>query len=98
MASKFRNAGQTCVCANRVLVQSLVIHDAFVEKLAAKVKALKVGDGFEAGVTIGPLINAAATAKVAEHLADALAQGAAPSSAADRRQTPSTPTASSPRP
>ena len=75
MVSKFRNAGQTCVCANRIYVQSGV-HDVFVEKLAAAVRALKVGDGREPGVTIGPLINAAANAKVAEHLSDALAKGA----------------------
>jgi succinate-semialdehyde dehydrogenase / glutarate-semialdehyde dehydrogenase len=75
MASKFRNAGQTCVSANRVLVQS-GIHDAFVAKLSSAVAALKVGDGMSAGANIGPLINAAATAKVAAHLEDALAQGA----------------------
>jgi len=75
MASKFRNAGQTCVCANRILVQAGV-HDAFVEKLASAVRALKVGDGRGPGVTIGPLINAAAVAKVADHLRDALDQGA----------------------
>jgi succinate-semialdehyde dehydrogenase/glutarate-semialdehyde dehydrogenase len=93
MASKFRNAGQTCVCANRILVQS-GIHDAFVERLSAAVRGLKVGDGLEPGVTIGPLINAAATAKVAEHLQDALAHGASvaataqASGAADRFSTP----------
>lgn len=75
MASKFRNAGQTCVCANRLLVQD-GIHDRFVEKLGEAVRALRVGDGREAGVTIGPLINAAATRKVADHVADALAKGA----------------------
>lgn len=75
MASKFRNAGQTCVCANRILVQS-GIHDAFVAKLGDAVRALKVGDGRAAGTTIGPLINDAATAKVGEHVADALAKGA----------------------
>jgi succinate-semialdehyde dehydrogenase/glutarate-semialdehyde dehydrogenase len=75
MASKFRNAGQTCVCANRILVQAGV-HDAFVEKLGAAVRALKVGHGHEADVTIGPLINAAAVEKVGAHLEDALAQGA----------------------
>ena len=75
MASKFRNAGQTCVCANRVLVQS-GIHDRFVEALVTAVQRLKVGDGLQSDVTIGPLINAAAVAKVKEHVADALAKGA----------------------
>jgi len=71
---KFRNAGQTCVCANRIYVQSGV-YDAFAEKLAIAVSALKLGDGFAEGVTIGPLINADAVAKVADHLADAKAKG-----------------------
>lgn len=75
MASKFRNAGQTCVCANRILVQD-GIRDAFVAKLGEAVRALHVGNGFEDGVTIGPLINAAATAKVREHVEDALSHGA----------------------
>jgi succinate-semialdehyde dehydrogenase/glutarate-semialdehyde dehydrogenase len=75
MASKYRNAGQTCVCANRLLVQDGV-YDAFAEKLAAAVKKLQVGDGAETGVTIGPLINRAAVAKVQEHIDDALARGA----------------------
>jgi len=74
LASKFRNAGQTCVCANRFYVQA-GIHDAFVDKLAARVRALKVGAGTEAGVDVGPLINAAAVEKVATHVADALAKG-----------------------
>jgi succinate-semialdehyde dehydrogenase/glutarate-semialdehyde dehydrogenase len=74
MASKYRNAGQTCVCANRLLVQDGV-YDAFATKLAAAVKALKVGDGFGDGVTTGPLINAKAIHKVEEHVADALAKG-----------------------
>ncbi len=74
MASKYRNAGQTCVCANRIYVQSSV-YDQFVEKFAAKVKTLKVGNGFEAGVTTGPLIEEAAVAKVARHVADAIAKG-----------------------
>lgn len=74
MASKFRNAGQTCVCANRILVQEGV-HDAFVEKLAAKVKALKVGDGLEPGTDIGPMIEPKALDKVEDHINDALAQG-----------------------
>ncbi|MDE1925958.1 MAG: NAD-dependent succinate-semialdehyde dehydrogenase [Burkholderiales bacterium] len=75
MASKYRNAGQTCVCANRFYVQAGV-HDAFVDKLAAKIGALRVGNGFEAGVTLGPLIDDAALAKVEAHVADALAKGA----------------------
>jgi len=75
MLSKYRNAGQTCVCANRLLVQDGV-YDAFVEKLAAKVKALKVGNGTESGVTTGPLIDENAVAKVEEHVSDAIAKGA----------------------
>ena len=75
MISKYRNAGQTCVCANRILVQDKV-YDAFAAKLAEKVKALKVGAGTEAGVTIGPLIDDKAVAKVEEHVQDALAKGA----------------------
>lgn len=74
IASKYRNAGQTCVCANRLYVQDGV-YDVFVEKLAAKVKALKVGNGFEAGVLQGPLIEDAAVAKVQRHVDDALAKG-----------------------
>ena len=74
MASKFRNAGQTCVCANRFLVQS-GIHDAFVARLAERVGALRVGHGLEQGTQIGPLINAAAVDKVAQHVADALGAG-----------------------
>lgn len=75
LASKFRNAGQTCVCANRILVQDGV-YDAFAEKLTAAVKGLKVGPGTESGVTVGPLINEAALKKVEEHVADALEHGA----------------------
>ncbi|MBV8620955.1 MAG: NAD-dependent succinate-semialdehyde dehydrogenase [Curvibacter sp.] len=75
IASKYRNAGQTCVCANRLYVQDGV-YDAFVEKFAAKVKTLKVGNGFEDGVTQGPLIEDAAVQKVERHIADALAKGA----------------------
>ncbi|MDB5455829.1 MAG: NAD-dependent succinate-semialdehyde dehydrogenase [Caulobacter sp.] len=75
VASKFRNSGQTCVCTNRFYVQASV-HDAYVEKLVAAVAALKVGNGLEAGVQIGPLINEAAVRKVEEHIADALALGA----------------------
>jgi succinate-semialdehyde dehydrogenase/glutarate-semialdehyde dehydrogenase len=76
IASKFRNTGQTCVCANRLLVQD-GIHDAFVERLSEAVRALAVGNGFDEGVEQGPLIDDAAVAKVEEHIADALAQGAA---------------------
>ena len=74
MASKYRNAGQTCVCANRFYVQDGV-YDAFVAKFTAKVKALKVGNGFEDGVMQGPLIEDAAVAKVVRHVADAVAKG-----------------------
>jgi succinate-semialdehyde dehydrogenase/glutarate-semialdehyde dehydrogenase len=74
MASKFRNAGQTCVCANRILVQAGV-YDRFLERLEARVRALKVGDGLDPSVDIGPLINASAVDKVQDHLADALRQG-----------------------
>jgi succinate-semialdehyde dehydrogenase / glutarate-semialdehyde dehydrogenase len=74
LASKYRNAGQTCVCANRLYVQSGV-YDAFVQKLADKTRGLKVGNGFEAGVSIGPLIEDAAMDKVARHVQDALAKG-----------------------
>ena len=75
MASKYRNTGQTCVCANRILVQDGV-YDAFAAKLQTAVEALKVGPGMEPGVTQGPLINAEAVAKVEEHIADALSRGA----------------------
>jgi succinate-semialdehyde dehydrogenase/glutarate-semialdehyde dehydrogenase len=75
MVSKYRNAGQTCVCANRFLVQESV-QNAFAEKLAAAVAALKVGAGTEEGVTQGPLIDGPALAKVEELLADAVAGGA----------------------
>jgi succinate-semialdehyde dehydrogenase/glutarate-semialdehyde dehydrogenase len=74
MASKFRNAGQTCVCANRIYVQESVAA-AFAEKLAAKAKGLKLGRGTEAGVTMGPLIDERAVAKMEEHVADVLEQG-----------------------
>ncbi|MBB3915984.1 NAD-dependent succinate-semialdehyde dehydrogenase [Rhizobium fabae] len=76
IASKFRNGGQTCVCANRILVQTGV-YDAFAEKLAARVDRMKVGPGTEAGVAIGPMINEAAIAKIDRHVEDALAKGAA---------------------
>jgi succinate-semialdehyde dehydrogenase/glutarate-semialdehyde dehydrogenase len=75
IASKFRNAGQTCVCANRILVQD-GIYDAFAKKLADAMGKLKVGNGAETGVSIGPLINPAAVKKVKEHIEDALAKGA----------------------
>ena len=75
MASKFRNTGQTCVCANRIYVQAGV-HDAFAGKLAARVAAMKVGDGLAGPTDQGPLIDARAIAKVERHVADALAGGA----------------------
>ena len=75
MASKYRNAGQTCVCANRILVQDGV-YDAFAAKLKVAVEELKVGNGMDAGVTQGPLINADAVSKVEAHIADALKRGA----------------------
>jgi succinate-semialdehyde dehydrogenase / glutarate-semialdehyde dehydrogenase len=75
MASKYRNTGQTCVCANRILVQDGV-YDAFAAKLKAAVEAMKVGNGMEPGVSQGPLINADAVKKVEEHIADALKRGA----------------------
>ncbi|MBK9133175.1 MAG: NAD-dependent succinate-semialdehyde dehydrogenase [Betaproteobacteria bacterium] len=75
MVSKYRNAGQTCVCANRLYVQAGV-YDAFVDKLAAKSQGIKVGNGFEAGVSQGPLIDDAAVAKVERHVADAIGKGA----------------------
>jgi len=73
--SKYRNAGQTCVCANRLYVQAGV-YDAFAEKLVAAVKKLKVGNGFESGVLQGPLIDEAAVEKVEEHIEDAVSHGA----------------------
>jgi succinate-semialdehyde dehydrogenase / glutarate-semialdehyde dehydrogenase len=76
MASKFRNAGQTCVCANRVLVQS-GIHDAFVERFREAIESLVVGSGFADGSQQGPLISADAVAKVERHIADAVDGGAA---------------------
>ncbi|NHQ83956.1 NADP-dependent succinate-semialdehyde dehydrogenase [Chromobacterium vaccinii] len=74
LISKYRNAGQTCVCANRIYVQDGV-YDAFADKFAAAVATLKVGNGLEAGVSQGPLIDQNAVAKVEEHIADALAKG-----------------------
>jgi succinate-semialdehyde dehydrogenase/glutarate-semialdehyde dehydrogenase len=75
LASKYRNTGQTCVCANRLLVQDGV-YDAFVEKLTTAVKKLKVGNGWEDGVTQGPLIDLKAVEKMEEHISDAVAHGA----------------------
>jgi succinate-semialdehyde dehydrogenase / glutarate-semialdehyde dehydrogenase len=75
LIAKFRNNGQTCVCANRVYVQDAV-YDSFAAKLATAVAALKTGNGTEAGVTLGPLIDKNALAKIEEHVADAIAKGA----------------------
>lgn len=75
IAAKYRNTGQTCVCANRFLVQA-GIYDTFAEKLAAKVAMLKVGNGLEVGVQQGPLIDEGALRKVESHITDALGQGA----------------------
>ncbi|MBL0091625.1 MAG: NAD-dependent succinate-semialdehyde dehydrogenase [Piscinibacter sp.] len=75
MVSKYRNAGQTCVCANRLYVQDKV-YDAFVAKLAEKAQGIKVGNGFESGVNQGPLIDSAAIGKVERHVADAVSKGA----------------------
>ena len=75
MASKYRNAGQTCVCANRLYVQDGV-YDAFAEKLQVAVAKLKIGNGLEDGITTGPLIDEKAAAKVQEHIADAVSKGA----------------------
>ena len=75
LASKFRNAGQTCVCANRIFVQD-GIHDRFVARMKEEVAKFKVGNGLEEGVTMGPLINENAVKKVREHVEDALSKGA----------------------
>jgi succinate-semialdehyde dehydrogenase/glutarate-semialdehyde dehydrogenase len=75
MVSKYRNAGQTCVCANRFYVQSGV-YERFVDKLATKARTIKVGNGFEAGINQGPMIDEQAISKVESHVADALAKGA----------------------
>jgi succinate-semialdehyde dehydrogenase / glutarate-semialdehyde dehydrogenase len=75
LIAKYRNAGQTCVCVNRFLVQD-GIYEAFVARLAERVREFKVGDGFESGVTQGPLINERAVAKVEDHVQDALGKGA----------------------
>jgi succinate-semialdehyde dehydrogenase/glutarate-semialdehyde dehydrogenase len=74
MASKYRNAGQTCVCANRILVQE-GIYDAFINKLSEAVKSLEVGNGLDDGVNQGPLINQSAVEKVEEHIKDAVSHG-----------------------
>src|SRR5882757_9982864 len=75
LISKYRNNGQTCVCANRLYVQA-GIYDAFAEKLVTATKKLQVGDGFAAGTTLGPLISDKAVAKVERHIADATQKGA----------------------
>ena len=75
IASKYRNSGQTCVCANRIYVHKKV-HDVFVEKFSKAVQAIKVGNGMDAGVSQGPLIDHAALEKVERHIADALSKGA----------------------
>jgi len=75
MVSKYRNAGQTCVCANRMYVQEGV-YDTFIARLAEKARGIKVGNGFEAGINQGPMIDGAAIAKVEAHISDALAKGA----------------------
>jgi succinate-semialdehyde dehydrogenase/glutarate-semialdehyde dehydrogenase len=87
MASKFRNAGQTCVCANRIFIQD-GIYDEFASRLGAAVKALKVGSGDAPGVTTGPLINAAAVEKVHAHLEDALSRGAKTFATAESEMDP----------
>ncbi len=76
MASKFRNTGQTCICANRIFVQEAV-YDAFTQKLVSAVKKLRIGNGLDESVQQGPLINEAALEKVTNHVADAIANGAA---------------------
>ncbi len=91
MVSKYRNMGQTCVCANRIYAQDK-IYDQFVEKLTKKVAAMKVGDGTEQGVTQGPLINMEAIDKVERHIADAVKRGAKvrpPAASAIRSAAPS---------
>jgi succinate-semialdehyde dehydrogenase/glutarate-semialdehyde dehydrogenase len=85
LIAKFRNNGQTCVCANRLYVQDGV-YDAFAEKLAKAVTTLKTGNGFDEGVVLGPLIDDAAVAKVEEHIADALGKGAALASGGKRHE------------
>nr|WP_198984364.1 NAD-dependent succinate-semialdehyde dehydrogenase [Herbaspirillum sp. ASV7] len=87
MAAKFRNGGQTCVCPNRIYVQEAV-HDAFVEKLAARVAALKVAPATDPGAQIGPMINARAIAKIDQHVRDAVARGARVVTGGQRLQGP----------
>ena len=84
MVAKYRNAGQTCVCANRILVQDGV-YELFVERFAAALRALKVGDGLEPGISIGPLIDADAVRKAEEHVADAVSKGASIVTGGERR-------------
>lgn len=83
IVAKFRNNGQTCVCANRIYVQDAV-YDSFADKLAKKLSALPVGDGFGDGVVFGPLIDQAAVEKVEEHIADAVAKGASITTGGER--------------
>ena len=85
MICKYRNNGQTCVCANRIYVQAGV-YDAFAEKLAAAVAKMQIGDGLDAATTTGPLINMDAVAKVEEHIADAKSKGAKVVSGGDRHE------------
>jgi succinate-semialdehyde dehydrogenase/glutarate-semialdehyde dehydrogenase len=85
IASKFRNTGQTCVCANRLLVQD-GIHDAFVERFSAAVAALPMGNGFDDGMQLGPLIDEAGVEKVEQHVSDALARGAAVTTGGKRHE------------
>ncbi|WP_420408425.1 NAD-dependent succinate-semialdehyde dehydrogenase [Hoeflea sp.] len=85
MISKYRNNGQTCVCANRIYVQAGV-YDAFAEKLSAAVSKMKVGDGFADGVTAGPLISEDAVTKVIEHIEDAKSKGAKVMTGGDRHE------------
>jgi succinate-semialdehyde dehydrogenase/glutarate-semialdehyde dehydrogenase len=75
LVSKFRNGGQTCVCANRILVQA-GIYDAFADRLVARVNEMTVGPGLKPGVAIGPMINEASISKINRHVADALSKGA----------------------
>lgn len=85
MQSKYRNSGQTCVCANRIYVQES-IYEEFAEKLCDAVRKLKVGIGIQAGVTQGPLINESAVRKVESHIADAVANGASILVGGDRHE------------
>ena len=87
LASKYRNAGQTCICANRVYVQA-GIHDRFVAALTRASEALSVGDGFTPGTHIGPLVDDRAVAKVEQHISDAVARGATVVTGGSRREPP----------